>query len=203
MEYIVEIKNDIDFNGVPKALINNYKWTEGHTPNAFAQLIYVDGEGVDGKGNGFALHMEVEETNPTAVYTNYNDPVYKDSCLEFFVNFNNGDKYMNFEMNSNGAFLAAIRTDRKNKTPIHEVVALPAVKASKTAISWGLDVFFSNEFIGMLFGKDSFKSGDSFKGNFYKCGDETPIPHFGMWSPVDNETPDFHRPEFFGTFIIE
>ena len=196
MEYIVKTKTAIDFTDVPKALINNYKWTEGHTPKAFAQLIYVNGE-------GFALHIEAEEQNPTAVYSNYNDPVYKDSCLEFFVNFNNGDKYMNFEMNSNGAFLAAIRTDRKNKTPIHELVELPAVKAVKTESSWGLDVFFSNEFIGMLFGKDNFKSGDSFKGNFYKCGDETPIPHFGMWSPVDNATPDFHRPEFFGTFIIE
>ncbi len=199
MEYIVKTKNSIDFTDVEKALINNYKWTEGYAPEAFAQLIYVNGNGEC----GFALHIEAKESNPTALYSNYNDPVYKDSCLEFFVNFNNGDKYMNFEMNSNGAFLAAIRTDRKNKTPIHELVELPKVKATKNAESWGLDVFFSNEFIGMLFGKDDFKSGDSFKGNFYKCGDETPIPHFGMWSPVDNETPDFHRPEFFGTFIIE
>ena len=197
MEYLVRVEQEIDFSRAEKAMISNYKWTEGYAPEAYAQLIYVE-------GRGFALKMTAMESNPKAEYTaRFNDPVYKDSCLEFFVNFDNGDKYMNFEMNSNGAFLAAIRTDRKNKTPIHELVELPAVKAVKTESSWGLDVFFSNEFIGMLFGKDNFKSGDSFKGNFYKCGDETEIPHFGMWAPIDNPTPDFHRPEFFGTFKIE
>ena len=147
--YNILVKDSVDFSDAPKAEIACYKWTEGYTPYAFAQLIYV-------RDLGLALHMEANESDPKSVYTMYNQPVYTDSCLEFFVNFNNGDKYMNFEMNSNGAFLAAIRTDRKNKTPIHELVELPAVKAVKTESSWGLDVFFSNEFIGMLFGKDNF-----------------------------------------------
>ena len=144
------------------------------------------------------------EENPKAIYDKYNDPVYKDSCLEFFVRFNSeSPKYMNFEMNSNGAFLAAVRTDRANKTPINMLAPLPKVTATKENGSWSVEVFFSNDFIGKTFGKFSFARGEQIKGNFYKCGDETEIPHFGMWSPVDNATPDFHRPEFFGTLIIE
>ncbi len=197
MEYIIPVEKEINFDRAEKALISNYKWTEGYTPEAYAQLICVEGK-------GFALKMTAMESDPTAIYTKYNDPVYKDSCLEFFVNFNtDNNKYMNFEMNSNGAFLAAIRTDRANKTPINMLAPLPKLTATKNDNSWTVEVFFSNDFIGKLFGKFSFARGEVFKGNFYKCGDETPIPHFGMWSPVDNETPDFHRPEFFGTLKIE
>ena len=41
-----------------------------------------------------------------------------------------------------------------------------------------------------------------FKGNFYKCGDETKTPHYGSWNPIENPTPDFHRPEGFGELVI-
>ena len=40
-----------------------------------------------------------------------------------------------------------------------------------------------------------------FTGNFYKCGDETEFPHYGMWSEAVSDTPDFHRPECFGRLI--
>lgn len=197
MNYIVPVEKEIDFSRAEKAMISNYKWTEGYTPEAYAQLICI-------LGKGFALRMTCKEENPKALYTNYNDPVYKDSCMEFFASFNPESKlYMNFEMNSNGAFLSAVRTERANKTPIDKLAELPEVKAVHTADGWTVEVFFSNGFIGKTFGKDSFAIGDSFKGNFYKCGDETEIPHFGMWSPIESEKPDFHRPEFFGKFIVE
>ena len=56
--------------------------------------------------------------------------------------------------------------------------------------------------IETVYGNADYQTGRVIRANFYKCGDETPIPHFGMWSPVDNETPDFHRPEYFGKFIL-
>lgn len=197
MNYIVPVEKEIDFSRAEKAMISTYKWTEGYAPEAYAQLVCV-------LGKGFALRMTCKEANPKAVYSNYNDPVYKDSCLEFFVSFNNAsNKYMNFEMNSNGAFLAAVRTERANKTPINMLAPLPKVTATKCEDGWRVEVFFSNDFIGKTFGKFCFAKGESFKGNFYKCGDETEIPHFGMWSPIESEKPDFHRPEFFGTFTIE
>ena len=112
---------------------------------------------------------------------------------------------MNFEMNSNGAFLAAVRTDRKNKTPIHLLAGdeMPTVEPFKGDGFWGVRAFFSLGFIKKTFGVDKFARGDVIKGNFYKCGDETPRPHFGAWSPIENPTPDFHRPEFFGDLVID
>lgn len=196
--YHIKTCDCVCFEEAPKAEIACYKWVEGYTPKAFAQLIYV-------KDLGFALHMEAYEFDPKAVYTVYNQDVYKDSCLEFFVNFNPEQPlYINFEMNANGAFLSALRPGRKGKKPIHEILSdLPAVRAEKHEDHWCVDAFFTLAQIETLFGKSVFAAGDVIKGNFYKCGDETPIPHFGMWSPVEVDQPDFHRPEFFGTLIIE
>ncbi len=195
--YTIRVTDKIDFSVAEKAEIACYKWVSGHTPKAFAELIYVEGE-------GFALRMTAYEDDPTAVYHSYDDPVYKDSCLEFFVSFNvDNGKYMNFEMNANGAFLSAVRTDRKNKTEIDKLAPLPEVKAFKGDGFWGVETFFSLDFIEKTAGKSGFSRGECFKGNFYKCGDETPIPHFGMWSEVGTENPDFHRPEYFGILKIE
>lgn len=197
MEYTIRVEKEIDFSRAEKAYISNYKWAEGYAPEAYAELIYIE-------GRGFALRMTCLESDPKAEYTKFGDPVYKDSCLEFFVSFkNDSPKYMNFEMNSNGAFLAAVRTERANKTSINMLAPLPKVKATKGEGFWQVETFLSNDFIGKTFGKFCFVRGESFKGNFYKCGDETAIPHFGMWSPIESDTPDFHRPEFFGTFTIE
>ena len=78
MEYIIRVEKEIDFSRAEKALISNYKWTEGYAPEAYAELIYV-------VGRGFALRMTCYEADPKAVYTKFDEPVYKDSCLEFFV----------------------------------------------------------------------------------------------------------------------
>jgi hypothetical protein len=195
--YNILVKDSVDFSDAPKAEIACYRWTEGYTPYAFAQLIYV-------RDLGLALHMEAYESDPKSVYTMYNQPVYTDSCLEFFVNCNPDQPlYINFEMNANGAFLSALRPGRKGKKPIHELMSdLPAVMAKKFEDHWSVDAFFTLSQIKTLFGKDTFETGDVLLGNFYKCGDETPIPHFGMWAPIDLEAPDFHRPEFFGKLII-
>lgn len=197
MQYIVKRTNVIDWADIPKAQINSYVWGKEYTPEAYAQLAMINGK-------GFVLKMTAFEKDPLTRYSNYGDPVYTDSCLEFFVSFNNRSPlYMNFEMNSAGAFLSAIRTDRKNKTPIDQVVTeLPVVTSEHKDGCWTVEVEFSFAFIEQLFGKCTFGNGYTFKGNFYKCGDETEIPHFGSWSPISLEKPDFHRPEFFGTLTI-
>ena len=197
-DYLVPITDCEDFTRAPLARIENYRWETGYEPEAFAQLIYISGV-------GFCVRLEAKEKDPKRDCTFYNQPVYKDSCLEFFVNFAPSQpKYMNYEMNANGAFLAALRTDRKNKTPIHELTHdLPAVRAEIGEDRWSVTALFTDRFISELWGKNGFRPGDTFTGNFYKCGDETPQPHYGMWSPVELEKPDFHQPAFFGTFRLE
>ena len=45
--------------------------------------------------------------------------------------------------------------------------------------------------------------GYTLRGNFYKCGDECVSAHHGMWNVVEVDAPDFHRPEYFGTLVID
>jgi hypothetical protein len=41
------------------------------------------------------------------------------------------------------------------------------------------------------------------RANFYKCADNTRIPHYVSWNPIEVASPDFHRPEFFGELLLE
>lgn len=44
--------------------------------------------------------------------------------------------------------------------------------------------------------------GVQWKGNFYKTGSKTSNPNYMTWSVVDNEVPNFHLPQFFGTLVF-
>ena len=156
MQYIVKRTNVIDWADIPKAEIKSYVWGNEYTPEAYAQLAMINGK-------GFVLKMTAFEKEPLTRYSNYGDPVYTDSCLEFFVSFNNKSPlYINFEMNSAGAFLSAIRTDRKNKTPIDQVVTeLPIVTTERKDDCWSVEVEFSFSFIEQLFGKCTFGNANA------------------------------------------
>ena len=40
-------------------------------------------------------------------------------------------------------------------------------------------------------------------GNFYKCGDQTQVPHYLAWSSLTCDTPDYHRRGDFGTLVFD
>ena len=190
----------VKWNEIPEAPVDTFRWLEGYSPKTTAQLAWSEGV-------GFFLRMTCEEENPTAVYRRYNDPVYKDSCMEFFCDYLNDGRYVNMEMNVNGTLLSYIGKDRHERTPIAELTggAIFITKGWQQKGYWEILVQIPCELLQKILGVESlpFTSGYTFRGNFYKCGDETPAPHFGMWSPVDTEKPDFHRPEFFGALVIE
>ena len=202
MNYIVKtIKDKSEIKSLPKAYIDHYVWGDEYTPTSYAQLGLLEGEGIYLKLTSF-------EKNPVATGTEYGHKVHLDSCLEFFVSFDNTSNiYMNFEANCLGAF---VMTARKSRTEdvhhAHEIegVVLPTVIAEVGKESWSVETLFTFDTINKMFGKEiEFNKGYTFKGNFYKCGDETPIPHYGMWSPVNLPNPDFHQSGFFADLIIE
>ena len=190
----------VDWSAVPAAPVDNFFWYEGHTPATDARLVYVE-------GYGFILRMTCTEESPKAVYTRYNQPVYTDSCLEFFCDWLGDGRYVNMEMNANGTLLSCIGPDRHARTPIADLSGgeIFVVKGEIEATSWNVTAYIPTALLCRILGVDSIPFGRAytFRGNFYKCGDETPIPHYGMWSPVGTEKADFHRPEYFGDFIID
>ena len=194
------VAESINWDTVPAASIDNFFWYEGHTPETTAKLVFVE-------GFGFILRMICAETDPKAIYTKYNEPVYKDSCMEFFCDYLGDGRYVNMEMNSLGTLLSCIGPDRHARTPVADLSGgeLFSVQGEVCEGQWQVTAEIPVALLCKILGVDSipFGSGYTFRGNFYKCGDETHTIHYGMWSPIGTEKPDFHRPEYFGTLIMD
>lgn len=194
----------IDWNMIPVARIDTYKWLDGYTPEAAAQLVYV-------KGERFILRMTCAEKEPLCRYRQYNEPVYTDSCLEFFADFTGSGAYVNMEMNARGTLLSCIGAGRGNRTPIKDICHgdIFPVSSRIDLDRWTVTATVSLPMLAELYGEDvatlaaRLTQGYTFCGNFYKCGDETAVPHYGMWNPVETANADFHRPEYFGELVIE
>ena len=200
-EYKVKIleKRPESWENIEKAEINECVWLFDYKPYSFAQLVFI-------KDEGFLVKITCLEKNPKAVHEGFYSSVYKDSCLEMFAIFDNtSDKYVNIEMNSIGSSLVAVGAERHDRTPIDKIIEKPfPVKAVKEEDKWSVEAFVSINDLNKIYGvdKEVFKKGYEFKGNFYKCGDETEIEHYLMWNRVETEKPDYHRPEYFGKFIL-
>ena len=144
------------------------------------------------------LHFIVCNDFVRAVCRQDQDPVWQDSCVEFFVK--QGDIYRNFEFNSLGMCLSAYGPDRHSRKSLDnesmaQILRFPslnieALPTESFPTNWSLTVAIPLELIGV-------NSGSQFLANFYKCGDETNVPHFISWAKIDTLTPNFHCPEFF------
>ena len=152
------------------------------------------------------IHFRVEENNIKALYSNDQEPVWQDSCVEFFCAMPEQNFYYNFEFNCIGTCIATAREGReKNVRPlvadqlkqIERYASLGSQpfgeRIGKTA--WEICVKIPFTILGINKGDSLPKA---FRANFYKCGDETAVPHYVSWSPINTAAPDFHCPEFFG-----
>ncbi len=196
-EYLIKTKENLVWDEIPKAEIATYKWVSGYEPKAYAQVAVL-------KGKGLAAKLTAFEKDPLAEKKNFNDPVYEDSCLEFFAMFDpNGKKYINIEMNSAGAFLATVREAEGNIVTIDNFITLPKIKVEKDNEKWSVEVFLKFEDILAMFPGTEFSSGFVIRANFYKCGDKTAVPHYGVWNDIEGDKISYHQPEYFGKLIIE
>lgn len=157
--------------------------------------------GIAHSGTEIFLKYVVEEKALRRETTTVNGPVWEDSCVEFFLSFDNLG-YYNFEFNCIGTPLVAFGSARANRTflpvPLIKKIICKAENHENASgnFHWELSVTIPIEVF-------QFHKIDSLKGtiahaNFYKCGDLTPEPHFLCWNHIDSPTPDFHLPEFFG-----
>lgn len=190
---------DIDWDSVAAADICEYVWGGTYRPAAQARLVFVSGD-------GFYARLNCREASPRTVYRNFFDPVYRDSCLEFFARWNcKSPDYVNIEMNSAGAMLAAVGPDRERRRPVTDFLPAPfQIKALSKNDDWSVTVRIGIEDLKKLTGlkEEMLVPGYTFWGNFYKCGDDTSIHHYGSWNPIALPAPDFHCPVHFGTLIL-
>ena len=144
----------VDWNAIPAASIDNFFWYEGHTPETTARLVFVE-------GFGFILRMTCAETDPKAVYTEYNEPVYTDSCMEFFCDWLGDGRYINMEMNPLGTLLSCIGADRHARTPIADLSGgeIFPVKGEVCEGQWQVTAQIPTALICKILGVDSIPFG--------------------------------------------
>ncbi len=178
---------------VPAAALLPCRWSPNPPPRAEAKAAW----------NEEALFVRLESfaAPARAVNTEPDSAVWEDSCLEFFFSAGGGS-YLNLEANANGALRASIGPDRHARRLLRELnVPLPLVTASRGAAGWSVSFTIPAALPEALLGI-RLRNGLRLRGNFYSCGDKTPAPHYAAWRSVETETPDFHRPEFFGDLLL-
>ena len=148
------------------------------------------------------LKFAVQEKYFNATFTKTNDLVFKDSCLEFFIGFDELS-YYNFEFNGLGTAYAAFGTaDDRELLPetlienIKRQVVMKNVPHNSLPHYWELTIKIPFK----LFYKHDITSlkGITCNANFYKCGDELPEPHYLCWNNIIADAPKFHMPGYFG-----
>lgn len=175
-----------------------YPWDDyGYKPYAEYNLDVDDA--------GFIMHITVWEQNPKRKEKEHQAAVHKDSCVEWFVNFAPKicDRYFNFEVNANGAMRVAFRKDRYDLTllPVEDISMLN-IKTIIHEQTWEVCYHVPFALIQKYIPRYQYEQGMTIRTNFYKCGDETDFPHFGIWHEYPLNEPDFHRPELFGIVVL-
>jgi hypothetical protein len=90
-----------------------------HHPDTSARLLY-DAKGIYGI-------FQVRDRYVRCVRTQYHDPVWKDSCVEFFAQPRPDRGYFNFEFNFGGAFLCSYITNPERMPEgFKEFIKVPA-----------------------------------------------------------------------------
>jgi hypothetical protein len=181
--------------------LKHHLWSEKY-PDFYSSRVAVCGIAE----KGILVCFEADEPSPRAVFENRDDPVYNDSCMEFFFQpFADDERYINFEINPNGAYLSAVGYDRNGRAFLRKISGCaPCVKACISDSGWSAELFVPEQLISDVFGrKYSVTEAEYIRANFYKCGDLTPLPHYASLFPVNTPEPDYHRPEFFGKIFFD
>ena len=192
---IPRVSGSPDWDSVPVMPIDRVLWTEDAGIRAQGQLCY--------NGECLFVHLSAAEKDIRAVNTEPLSPVHEDSCLEFFFQLPGYDSYFNFEINPNGCLRIQYGPAKNDRVDIvrDDAADYFSIQADRTSDGWEVFYQIPLRFI-RLFCPDARLAGE-WRGNLYKCGNKTVKKHYLSWSRIDLETPNFHCPEYFGTFLFD
>lgn len=186
------------FNHECSLKIENYKWTNNDYKPSVEVFLCHNNERIKIKFVAFESEITYKEKND-------NGRVYCDSCVEFFVRpFEDDKRYINFEINPIGAMIMQLGESRNNRISIVSKYKNKLnVKTEIKKDCWMAEFEIPFLMLKEIYDKSTLTPIKKLYGNFYKCGDETKSPHFGMWNEIDEKKPDFHLPQYFGELILE
>ncbi len=195
------IKNAAELESVNPFHVDKLLWGTKSIPETYGYLGFVPDD-------AFYLKMVCEEREPLCKYTRDMDPVYRDSAMEAYFQFETNIGrlqaiYLNFEANSSGALLAGYGKGRiyrsyfsKNSCQKFHNTA----KVDQDHWTWyiRIPVTVLEEIYGPLY----LEEGSIFTCNFYKISETKEIEHYASYAPILSGIPSFHMPEFFETAVI-
>lgn len=183
-----------DIQTAPKLPIDCYGWNSRIQPKAFAQIGYDRFS----SSEKLVLLLTCLESHPLCSMQEHNQPVYKDSALEFFIRPKGCAGYFNFECNSAGAMLAMYGGGRTNRSffPREDILRL-RIQAHKTDKMWNVLFEVPYDLLASYEPFEPWFREPSFSCNFYKISETKAIEHYGSYAPIASPEPNFHRPEDF------
>ncbi|MDA8123585.1 MAG: carbohydrate-binding family 9-like protein [Deltaproteobacteria bacterium] len=165
-----------------------------------------------------AVHVlfRVEDRYVRAVSAKHQDPVCRDSCVEFF--FTPGPDlsqgYFNLEMNCGGTLLfhfhrngreGGIEIPGRDCDKLVKTHSLPRIIDPEIAepVTWTVGYAIPTALLSRYCPVSAPRPKALWRANFYKCADGTSHPHWLTWAPVDDSKPNFHLPQSFGLLAFE
>jgi len=177
-----------------------------HRPATGAKLVFDDE----------ALHVlfRVSDAYVRSVHTEYDSDTYKDSCVELFLQPPGRVGYFALEVNAGGAFSLRYIEDptrtanrfAKWTTVAPDLAAAIRVSHSMPDVvepeaagpqEWWVEVSWPFAVMEAYAGPLRPIEGQQWRGNAFKCGDQTSHPHWASWAPI-GEALNFHQPAYFG-----
>ena len=163
-------------------------------------------------GDEIFLQFRVVERGVRGTFEyDFGSQPWTDSCVEFFMTPDLAQPdYFNVEMTCIGHGTFACGPDRNHRhnfddSVISRIRRCASLGSSKVIREGGRQCWTLTMAIPFdIYGLDGANiSGRKVRANFYKCGDNMPVPHFVSWNPIGCPNPDFHRPEYFGEIVFE
>lgn len=196
----------VNWDEVPILAIDEYPWYQKGLKQATNVQIAISKDAI-------YIHAKAEDRHIRARAKNLMDPVYEDSCFEFFITPWNqrSTSYFNIEINCMGVLYMVYHDGSSGtdvKTPITKKQAklvtiessLAHVKDIKAETGWELKIIVPISLLEEMSGREIHK--DVWHGNFYRCGGEND-DQYAAWNPLECEIPNYHLPMQFGQFIIK
>ncbi len=186
-----------------------------HLPITQAKVLY--------DSAGLYVIFRVQDCYVICTRTKNQEITSKDSCVEVYFQPMPDDPnigYINFEMNCGGAILTYYITDptRCDETIFKERIVIPEDEIKtlriyhsmpksipveiKEHVAWTVEYFIPFAYFEKYVGKFDVKPGTRWRGNFFKCADESSHPHWASWNPIGEEF-NFHVPEYFAELVFD
>jgi hypothetical protein len=179
-----------------------------HRPHTRAKILYDDA--------GLFVRFTVQDNFVRCTRTEHQSITSKDSCVELYVQPKADKGYFNFEMSAIGTMLLFYVTDPTrcargifkgkevvpmsvlSEVKIHHSLPRHVPVEIAEPLEWIVEYFVPNSVFERYVGALGNPEQRFWRGNFFKCADESSHPHWASWNPIGEEL-NFHDPGYFGS----